>query len=91
MTDQKCSGRPCRKQKQRILVLNFAIEVPAPPERVPVHGVGIDLGLKDFAALSNGEIAVAQPIYRDTEFKLADACRRSWREKMTMQYLRFEP
>jgi putative transposase len=35
--------------------LNIVIEVAAAAARVPVAGVGIDLGLKDFAALSTGE------------------------------------
>ena len=35
--------------------LNIVIDVPSAEVRLPVLGVGIDLGLKDFAALSNGE------------------------------------
>ena len=35
--------------------LNITIEVEAAAARAPVRGLGIDLGLKDFAALSTGE------------------------------------
>ena len=55
--------------------LNIAIDVPAAPVRAPVRGIGIDLGLKDFAVLSNGEIVAAQRIYRDAQAKLASAQR----------------
>ena len=57
--------------------LNIVIEVAtvAPDARVPLRGVGIDLGLKDFAALSTGEKIEAQRIYRGTEQALAVAQR----------------
>jgi len=57
--------------------LNIVIDVDAAPPnaRQPVRGVGIDLGLKDFATLSTGEKIGAQHIYRDTEQALAVAQR----------------
>ena len=57
--------------------LNIAIEVDAMAAnaRAPVRGVGIDLGLKDFAALSTGEKIEAQRIYRGMEQALAIAQR----------------
>ena len=57
--------------------LNIVIDVPAPgtDARQPLRGVGIDLGLKDFATLSTGEKIEAQRIYRDAEKALALAQR----------------
>jgi len=39
------------------------------------ESIGIDLGLKDFAATSDGTIVEAQRFYRDLEAKLAIAQR----------------
>ncbi|MGZ8315801.1 MAG: RNA-guided endonuclease InsQ/TnpB family protein [Telluria sp.] len=44
--------------------LNIVLEVPAPPARLPVRGIGIDLGLKDLATLSDGSRIPAPHIYR---------------------------
>ena len=57
--------------------LNIVIDVAVAPAdaRQPVRGVGIDLGLKDFATLSTGEKIEAQRIYRGTEQALAIAQR----------------
>ena len=57
--------------------LNIVIDVDAaaPNARAPVRGVGIDLGLKDFATLSTGEKIEAQRIYRGAEQALAVAQR----------------
>ncbi|MCP2010428.1 IS605 OrfB family transposase [Duganella sp. HSC-15S17] len=57
--------------------LNIVIEVDvmAANARAPVRGVGIDLGLKDFATLSTGEKIEAQRIYRGMEQALAVAQR----------------
>ena len=43
--------------------------------RQPIKGVGIDLGLKDFATLSTGEKIETQRVYRSTEKALAVAQR----------------
>ena len=57
--------------------LNSVIDVAAAPvdARQPVRGVGIDLGLKDFATLSTGEKIEVQRIYRGAEKALAVAQR----------------
>ena len=56
--------------------LNIVIEVDATVQaRSPVRGVGIDLGLKDFATLSTGEKIEARRIYRGAEKALAVAQR----------------
>jgi IS605 OrfB family transposase len=56
--------------------LNIVVDVPVPAEaRQPVRGVGIDLGLKDFATLSTGEKIEARRSYRDMEQALAIAQR----------------
>lgn len=55
--------------------LNIVIDMPEAPLRSPVRGVGIDLGLKDFAAMSEGSIVNAPRIYRQTETALALAQR----------------
>ena len=57
--------------------LNIVMEVDAAAAgvRQPVKGVGIDLGLKDFATLSTGEKIGAQRIYRNAGAALAVAQR----------------
>ena len=57
--------------------LNIVMEVDtgAIGVRQPIQGVGIDLGLKDFATLSTGEKIEAQCIYRGAEQALAVAQR----------------
>ena len=57
--------------------LNIVIDIDAaaPDARQPIKGVGIDLGLKDFATLSTGEKIEAQRIYRGAEQALAVAQR----------------
>lgn len=51
------------------------VQVDAADVRQPVRGVGIDLGLKDFATMSTGEKIEAQRIYRGAEQALAVAQR----------------
>lgn len=55
--------------------LNIVIEVPDVAQRDIKNGVGIDLGLKDFATLSNGEKVDNPKHYRTLEEKLAKAQR----------------
>ncbi|RJG09383.1 RNA-guided endonuclease InsQ/TnpB family protein [Massilia cavernae] len=55
--------------------LNIVLEVPAPSARLPVRGVGIDLGLKNLATLSDGSRIAAPQIYRASEAALAVAQR----------------
>lgn len=56
---------------------NIVIEVEASAsnDRQPVRGIGIDLGLKDFASFSDGETIESRAIYRETEKALALAQR----------------
>ncbi len=55
--------------------LNICFEVADVPVREPVRGVGIDLGIKEFAVLSSGERIAAQHFYRDAQPALAVAQR----------------
>lgn len=55
--------------------LNIVIEVEAAEARAPVRGVGIDLGLKEFAALSTGERIENPRHFRQLEEALAAAQR----------------
>jgi IS605 OrfB family transposase len=55
--------------------LNIVIGVPNAPVREIRSGVGIDLGLKDFAALSNGEIIPNDRFGRAAAEKLAKSQR----------------
>ncbi|NEX62180.1 RNA-guided endonuclease InsQ/TnpB family protein [Noviherbaspirillum galbum] len=56
--------------------LNIVIEIAVDAEaRQPLRGVGIDLGLKDFATFSTGEKIEAQSFYRGMEKALAVAQR----------------
>jgi putative transposase len=64
--------------------LNIVIDVEQAAEgvRQPVKGVGIDLGLKNFATLSTGEKIVAQCIYRGAEKALAVAQRANKKKRV---------
>jgi IS605 OrfB family transposase len=55
--------------------LNVTVDVKQPTKTVGTSSVGIDLGLKDLAALSNGQTVEAQQFYRDLEPALAAAQR----------------
>jgi len=55
--------------------LNIAIEVADTPVRAIESGIGIDLGLKDFAVLSNGEKLPNDRFGRRAEERLAKAQR----------------
>lgn len=59
--------------------LNIVIDVETAPSKQKDinNGIGIDLGLKEFATLSNGEKVDAQHFYRDAQKKLATAQRAS--------------
>jgi putative transposase len=62
--------------------LNIVIEVRAATVRPPVRGVGIDLGLKHFAVLSDGSIIEAPQFYRHLEAALALAQRAHKRKRV---------
>ena len=51
--------------------LNVTVDVKKPELSPGKSSIGIDLGLKDFAALSNGQTVQAQQFYRDLEPALA--------------------
>lgn len=55
--------------------LNVVMEATEAAVRVPMLGVGIDLGLKDFATLSNGAKIETQAHFRKEEGRLAIAQR----------------
>ncbi len=55
--------------------LNIVVEVEPAPVRSPVRGVGIDLGLKMLATLSDGSTIEAPRFYREAEAALACAQR----------------
>jgi putative transposase len=68
--------------------LNIVVEVAAAEARPVRSGIGIDLGLKDFAALSNGQkIENPQPLRRLAE-KLASAQRARKRRQATHLHAR---
>lgn len=47
--------------------LNVTVDVKQPAKALGTGSIGIDLGLKDFAALSNGQTVQAAQFYRDLE------------------------
>ncbi len=55
--------------------LNIVVEVDEAPLRWPVHGIGIDLGLKDLAKLSDGPGIETPGFYRQDERALGVAQR----------------
>ena len=62
--------------------LNICIEMADVAQRPINNGIGIDLGLKDFAVLSNGEKIPAPGLYRDAENVLAVAQRANKRRRI---------
>jgi putative transposase len=68
--------------------LNIVVEVAAPAARPVRRGIGIDLGLEDFAALSNGD-KIENPWYlQQLADKLATAQRARKRRQVTNIYAR---
>lgn len=68
------SGSFCEDARGR-WYLNVTVDVKKPEASTGQSAIGIDLGLKDFATMSNGKKVEAQKIYRDAEAKLAIAQR----------------
>ncbi len=62
--------------------LNIVIEVQPAAARPPLRSVGIDLGLKQFAVLSDGTAIEAPRLYRDLEAALAQARRARKRRRV---------
>ena len=72
-----CDGSSFSEDAEGHWYLNLVIEVPEVPQHLSSigeikssHSVGIDLGLKDFAVLSTGEVIEAPKFYRKLESKL---------------------
>lgn len=63
--------------------LNIAIEVPNAEAREPIRGVGIDLGLKEFACLSTGEKIGNPRWFRNLESKLKGVQRANKKRQVT--------
>lgn len=61
--------------------LNVTVDVKQPVKVAGTSSVGIDLGLKDLAALSNGQTVEAQQFYRDLEPALAVAQRAGHKDR----------
>ena len=61
--------------------LNVSVEVKQPAKTAGASSVGIDLGLKDLAALSNGQTVQANQFYRDLEPALAVAQRAGHKDR----------
>lgn len=61
--------------------LNVTVDVKQPAKTAGSSSVGIDLGLKDLAALSNGQTVAANQFYRDLEPALAVAQRAGHKER----------
>lgn len=55
--------------------INIVIDIAAPAEREPIKRVGVDLGLKELATLSTGEVIENPRHYRALEEKLGKAQR----------------
>ena len=64
------SGSFCEDARGR-WYLNVTVDVKQSAKALGTGAIGIDLGLKDFAALSNGQTIQAQLFYRDLEPALA--------------------
>ncbi len=62
--------------------LNIVVEVEPAPVRAPERGVGIDLGLKMLATLSDGSTIEAPRFYREAEAALACAQRARKRRRI---------
>jgi IS605 OrfB family transposase len=62
--------------------INITVKVPQAAPGTGRTAVGIDLGLKDFAATSDGDVVAAQQFYRDLEPALAVAQRARKKERV---------
>jgi IS605 OrfB family transposase len=70
-----CDGTNFSRDRRGNWFLNICIEVNTPAARAPARAVGIDLGLKELATLSDGATIAAPHFYRDAEAALALAQR----------------
>jgi len=75
------AGNICEDSRGR-WYLNVTVKVPQQPCSTGKLSLGLDLGLKDFAAASDGTVVEAQQFYRDIEPKLAAAQRARKKERV---------
>ena len=61
--------------------INIQIEMPEPEKREAISGVGIDLGLKTLATISNGDKIEMPAFYRKAQEKLATFQRRGQKSR----------
>lgn len=78
-----CDGSSFSQDAKGNWYLNIVCEVPAAEAIIIRRSVGIDLGLKDFATLSNGEKVEAPRYYRAIQTRLAVAQRARKRRQVT--------
>lgn len=67
--------------------INICVEVPAPQQRPIESGVGVDLGLKSFAALSTGETIDNPRWFRAAEDRVAKAQRAGKKRQAANAYI----
>lgn len=70
-----CDGSGFSQDARGRWFLNIAVQIPETEQRTPQKAVGIDLGLKDLATLSDGSKIEAPQYFRKTEQRLAKAQR----------------
>jgi IS605 OrfB family transposase len=70
--------------------LNITIEIPDAPQKPIVKPIGIDLGLKDLAKLSNGEKIENKHFTKQYEEKLAKAQRAHKKRQVTSIHAKIE-
>ncbi|WP_139313525.1 RNA-guided endonuclease InsQ/TnpB family protein [Rhodoferax antarcticus] len=75
------SGSFCEDARGR-WYLNVTVDVKKPPSSQGKGSIGIDLGLNDFAVMSDGTKIEAQRIYRGAEQKLAVAQRANSKKRI---------
>ena len=85
-----CDGSSFAQDARGNWFLNIVIEIADAPRRELHQGVGIDLGLKDFAALSTGEKIEAPCFYRQIEGRLAVAQRAGKKRQARNLHARIE-
>lgn len=78
-----CDGSSFSQDSRGRWYLNLVLDVPEPDKRQSSREIGIDLGLKDLAALSNGRKIEAPRIYRKTEERLSTAQRARKKKRVT--------
>ena len=75
LADYKLRSGSFSEDSRGRLYLNVTVDVKLPAKTVPTSSVGIDLRLKDLAALSSGQTVVVNQFYRVLEPALAVAQR----------------